>query len=128
MAWLPWGWYFPMTSPTTRAHFMNERSGRAPTSSIPHRIRRCTGLRPSRTSGRARAVRTDMAYSRKERSISSWISIGSISTRMSPSSPGGSASLIDASDVEEPNVVGVGDDEVLAALDVLTHEDRHDLV
>ena len=41
--------------PVTRAHFMVGRSGRAPRSYIPQRIRRCTGLRPSRASGRARA-------------------------------------------------------------------------
>jgi hypothetical protein len=32
------------------------------------------------------------------------------------------------SDVEEPHVAGVGLDEVLAALDVVAHEDREDLV
>ena len=26
----PWGWYLPITSPVTRAHFMCDRSGRAP--------------------------------------------------------------------------------------------------
>ena len=50
-----------MTSPVTRAHFIQLRSGRAPMSCMPHRIRRWTGLRPSRTSGSARAVMTVMA-------------------------------------------------------------------
>ena len=50
----PWGWYLPMTSPVTRAHFMVGRSGEARSSCMPQRIRRCTGLRPSRASGRAR--------------------------------------------------------------------------
>ena len=35
--------------------------GRAPMSSMPQRMRRWTGLRPSRTSGSARAVITDIA-------------------------------------------------------------------
>ena len=61
MAPSPWGWYLPMTSPVTRAHFMWLRSGRAPRSCMPQRIRRCTGLRPSRASGSARDVMTDMA-------------------------------------------------------------------
>ena len=89
----PWGWYLPMTSPVTRAHFMYGRSERAPTSIIPYRIRRWTGFRPSRASGRARDTMTDMAYSRKERSISSWISTGSMpATTVSPSASGEMAS------------------------------------
>ena len=61
MAWSPCGWYLPMTSPVTRAHFMVGRSGRAPKSYIPQRIRRWTGFKPSRASGRARDTMTDMA-------------------------------------------------------------------
>ena len=37
---------------------------RKPISHIAHKIRRCTGLRPSRTSGSARATITLIAYSR----------------------------------------------------------------
>ena len=44
-----------------RATFIHGRSGRARMSCMPQRIRRCTGLRPSRTSGSARAVMTDIA-------------------------------------------------------------------
>ena len=51
----------PMTSPVTLAHFMVGRSGRAPRSYMPQRIRLWTGLRPSRASGRARDTITDMA-------------------------------------------------------------------
>ena len=78
MAVSPWGWKFPMTSPTALAHLAWGRSGRRFCSYIEYRIRRCTGLRPSRTSGSARDTMTDMEYSRNERSISSWISMGSI--------------------------------------------------
>ena len=45
----------------TRAHFTCGWSGRKPCSSMSQMIRRCTGLRPSRTSGRARDTMTDMA-------------------------------------------------------------------
>src|SRR5829696_6497974 len=143
MAPSPWGWYFPMTSPLTRAHFSRGRSLRAPMSCMPQRIRRCTGLRPSRASGRARLTMTDMEYSRNERSISSWISMGSIpaigpppsSTLVIPAPPSevptslrvGSARLVARprarSYVQEPHVLGVGHDEVLPQLDVVTHED-----
>src|SRR5579862_5326441 len=51
-------------------------------------MRRWTGLRPSRTSGSARETITDMEYSRNERSISSWISIGSMNPSTSASSGG----------------------------------------
>src|SRR5215469_9321771 len=50
----PWGWYLPMTSPTTRADFRKPRFQSNPFSFIEWRIRRCTGLSPSRTSGSAR--------------------------------------------------------------------------
>ena len=61
MAWLPCGWYLAMVSPVTRAHFTKGRSGRKPCCSMSQMIRRCTGFRPSRTSGRARLMMTDMA-------------------------------------------------------------------
>ncbi|OUD85541.1 hypothetical protein BC477_14110 [Clavibacter michiganensis subsp. michiganensis] len=54
MAESPWGWSLPITSPVTRADFTWPRSGRRPISLIWYRMRRCTGLRPSRASGRAR--------------------------------------------------------------------------
>src|SRR5438045_3409186 len=104
---------------------------------------------------------TDMAYSRKERSISSWISMGWMLPKVVPvpspfpllpssGGPGGAVTLIErppssadslalgrcplirsqarSLDVQEPDVAGIGGDEVFAKLDVLTHEDRHDLV
>src|SRR4051812_41304783 len=70
MATSPCGWYLPMQSPTTRADFTYGRSGRWPCSDIDHRMRRCTGLRPSRASGRAREGMTEYAYSREESSTS----------------------------------------------------------
>src|SRR5579872_4754696 len=104
-------------------------------------------MRPSRTSGNAREVMTDMEYSMNERSISSWISIGSMnpSTVCTPSAgaPLPLWPLVDArgvlvvlllgmwswsSDVEEAGVLGVGRDEVLALLDVVAHQDGADLV
>ena len=80
-----------MTSPTTLAHLLCGRSGRSPLSNMEYRIRRCTGLSPSCTSGRARATMTDMEYSRNERSISSWISIGSTEPPVGGSPAGGAA-------------------------------------
>jgi len=97
---------------------------------------------------------TDMEYSRNERSISSWISIGSIEpdggsgtsvlrrpTR-SPFSRAPSGHCLSlslrswcdhtrarpgpASDVEEPHVLGVALDEMPAQLDVVSHEYRAD--
>ena len=50
-----------MTSPTTREHFTYPRSGRYPLSYIAYKILRCTGLRPSRTSGSARLTITLIA-------------------------------------------------------------------
>ena len=50
-----------MTSPTTREHLKNPRSGRNPLSYIAYRIRTWTGLSPSRTSGSARPMMTDIA-------------------------------------------------------------------
>ena len=47
-------------SPTTPAHFMCLRLCSTPMSCIAYRMRRCTGLRPSRTSGKARPMMTDM--------------------------------------------------------------------
>src|SRR5579883_1056138 len=73
-----------MTSPTTLAHLLCGRSGIRRWSYIEYRIRRCTGLSPSRTSGRARETMTDIEYSRKDRSISSWISMGSMNPLRSP--------------------------------------------
>ena len=62
----PWGWYLPIVSPTTPAHLRCGRSGRSPMSAMACRILRCTGLRPSRTSGMARDVMTDSEYDRKD--------------------------------------------------------------
>src|SRR5690348_1233369 len=70
MATSPCGWYLPITSPTTRADFTYARSGRCPCSDIDQRMRRWTGLRPSRASGRAREWMTEYAYSRYESSTS----------------------------------------------------------
>ena len=61
MAVSPCGWYEPITSPTMRAHFLYGRFGCIPASFIPNSTRRCTGLRPSRTSGSARATITLIA-------------------------------------------------------------------
>src|ERR1039458_8981393 len=110
-------------------------------------MRRCTGLRPSRTSGSARETMTDMEYSMNERSISSWISMGSMNPRTgtpppsSASCPFALCPLVDvlrvvrfggmsptSSDVEEARVLRVGLDEVPALLDVVTHQDGADLV
>src|SRR5438034_11742361 len=55
-------------------------------------------------------------------------------TAVSPSSSGGSGGFtsvmsgVACSDVEESHVGGVGGDEVLAQLDVVAHQHRHDLV
>ena len=54
----PCGWYLPSTSPTTVAHFLYGRPGTSPSSFIANRIRRCTGFKPSRTSGNARDTMT----------------------------------------------------------------------
>ena len=50
-----------MTSPTMRADFLYGRFGCMPDSCMPKRIRRCTGLSPSRTSGSARDTMTLIA-------------------------------------------------------------------
>ena len=50
-----------MTSPTTFAHLRCFVSAVRLCSHIVYRMRRWTGLRPSRTSGSARAVMTDSA-------------------------------------------------------------------
>ena len=55
-----------MTSPTVHADFLYARSGVSPDSFIAYRMRRCTGLSPSRTSGSARATMTLIEYSRNE--------------------------------------------------------------
>src|SRR4051794_6287415 len=131
-----------MTSPVTRAHFMVGRSGRAPMSYMPQRMRRCTGLRPSRASGSARDTMTDMEESRNDRSLSSWISMGSMPPKStaepSPSLSSGGGGVVSLmrvvpscarpSDVEEAHVLGVGLDEVLARLDVVAHQLGEDLV
>ena len=57
----PCGWYLPSTSPVIRALFLYEDVGRMPMSYIAYRMRRCTGFKPSRTSGSARDTMTDMA-------------------------------------------------------------------
>ena len=61
----PCGWYLPSTSPTDAgALLVLARVERRPSSFIAYRMRRCTGFRPSRTSGRARPTITLTAYSR----------------------------------------------------------------
>src|SRR3984957_14822339 len=96
-------------------------------------MRRCAGLSPSRTSGRARETMTDMEYSMNERSISSWISMGSMNPRTVSVLASGACPLplwplvvvldvLDvcrlggigsgSSDVEEAGVLCVGLDEV----------------
>ena len=57
----PCGWYLPSTSPTIRADFLKAVLERMPISCMAYRMRRWTGFRPSRASGRARATMTDMA-------------------------------------------------------------------
>ena len=47
----PCGWNFPITSPTTRADFLNASSGANRNCRMANSKRRCTGLSPSRTSG-----------------------------------------------------------------------------
>ena len=51
----PWGWYLPRQSPTMRALFRWGLSGVVPSSSMVYKIRRCTGLSPSSTRGKARS-------------------------------------------------------------------------
>jgi hypothetical protein len=51
---------FPSASPTTPAHFRNGRLLRNANSCITYKMRRCTGLSPSRTSGSARLTITLM--------------------------------------------------------------------
>ncbi len=57
----PWGWYLPMTSPTTRALFLCGASERLPISRMVKRMRRCTGFWPSSTEGSARPFTTLIA-------------------------------------------------------------------
>ena len=64
-----------MVSPTTRAHLRCGDSGRSPMRSIEYRMRRCTGLSPSRTSGMARDVITDSEYARNDSDTSSVIGV-----------------------------------------------------
>src|ERR1700722_16018705 len=117
-------------------------------------MRRWTGFSPSRTSGRARETMTDIEYSRKERSISSWISMGSmkpdtassVPTPLPPLPLSSRAAIpfsflrtfnlpVDTatgppaiSEVEEPDVLGVHLDELASQVHVLAHQDRADLV
>src|SRR5680860_376530 len=75
---------------------------------------------------------TDIAKSRKERSISSWISIGSTFSSVGWV-PSGTPYLLGLdnrwrSDVEEAHVLRVLLDEPFARLDVLTHEGGNHLV
>jgi len=51
---------FPMVSPTILAHFNVLRVGSTPNSCMANRMRRCEGFNPSRTSGRAREIMTDI--------------------------------------------------------------------
>ena len=57
----PCGWYLPITSPTIRADFLYARFQSLPSSCMANNTRRCTGLRPSRASGRARPTITLIA-------------------------------------------------------------------
>ncbi len=57
----PCGWYLPITSPTTRAHFLALPVGSSRIWRMENSRRRCTGFSPSRTSGRARLVMVDRA-------------------------------------------------------------------
>ena len=50
-----------MTTPTTLAHLRYFASAVTFSFHMPYKMRRCTGLRPSRTSGSAREVMTDSA-------------------------------------------------------------------
>ena len=50
-----------MTSPTTRAHFLKPDPGSSLSWRMAYKIRRCTGLSPSRTSGSERAMMVDSA-------------------------------------------------------------------
>src|ERR1044072_5546695 len=86
---------------------------------MPYRTRRCTGLSPSRTSGRARATMTDIAQSRNLERISCSSSRGSI--RPGPSAP------VSTSDIEE-GVLRVLLDEDSARLDLVAHQHREELV
>ena len=54
----PCGWYLPITSPTTRADFMNFVFHVFPSSCMAKRQRLWTGFKPSRTSGSARPTMT----------------------------------------------------------------------
>src|SRR6478672_7416496 len=119
-----------MTSPTTRAHFTNGRSGRRFASCIAQRMRRWTGLSPSRTSGSARCTMTLIAYSRNAPSTSS------CSVRVGISDGGSSVSWLGVRrraiafllHVEEPGILGVALDPVAARVDVVTHQDRQHVV
>ena len=66
-----------MTWPTVSADFWYGRPARPPSSSIAWMMRRCTGLRPSRTSGRARPRFTYMPYDSARSSSASEASIES---------------------------------------------------
>ena len=73
----PWGWNLPSTSPTIRADLRKGLSGVMPNSFISKRMRRCTGFKPSRTSGSARLMMTAIAYAMNEVFISDSRSAGS---------------------------------------------------
>jgi len=57
----PWGWKFPITSPTILAHLRYARFDARPMERMPYSTRRWAGFRPSRTSGSARPMITLMA-------------------------------------------------------------------
>ena len=67
---------------------------------------------------------TDIEYSRKDRSISSWISMGSMPDGDSSgvSLSGGVMFAPASSDVEEAHVLGVLLDEAATQFDVVAHE------
>ena len=71
----PCGWYLPIVSPTMRALFRQGRSYLIPSSCISYKVRRCTGFRPSLTSGSALAMMTLMAQSMKDRCMVSAYSV-----------------------------------------------------
>src|SRR6266568_7843967 len=97
-------------------------------------MRRWTGFNPSRASGSALETMTDMEYSRNERSISSWMSMGSMAAKPASPFPLPSSMVVSLIcsppplDIEEANVLGVRLDEVAAKLHIIAHQDRAHLV
>ena len=57
----PWGWNFPITSPTVRADFLYFDPASSPNSDIAYKILLWTGFKPSPTFGSARSRMTYIA-------------------------------------------------------------------